>query len=73
MIRRLQRLARYHRLVRRALNWALARDLSVAAILDGWLRRFIAQHPTATVVELSTGLNTRFDRLDNGTAPHTEA
>jgi O-methyltransferase involved in polyketide biosynthesis len=51
----------------------LARDLSVAAILDGWVRRFIAQHPTATVVELGTGLNTRFDRLDNGTAPHTEA
>jgi O-methyltransferase involved in polyketide biosynthesis len=38
-----------------------------SAILDGWVRRFIAQHPGATVVELGTGLNTRFDRLDNGT------
>jgi O-methyltransferase involved in polyketide biosynthesis len=38
-----------------------------SAILDGWVRSFITQHPTATVVELGTGLNTRFDRLDNGT------
>jgi O-methyltransferase involved in polyketide biosynthesis len=38
-----------------------------SAILDGWVRRFMTQHPTSTVVELGTGLNTRFDRLDNGT------
>jgi O-methyltransferase involved in polyketide biosynthesis len=38
-----------------------------SAILDGWVRRFLNQHPSATVVELGTGLNTRFDRLDNGT------
>jgi O-methyltransferase involved in polyketide biosynthesis len=38
-----------------------------SAILDGWVRGFMAQHPGATVVELGTGLNTRFDRLDNGT------
>jgi O-methyltransferase involved in polyketide biosynthesis len=38
-----------------------------SAILDGWVRRFLRQHPRATVVELGTGLNTRFDRLDNGT------
>jgi O-methyltransferase involved in polyketide biosynthesis len=38
-----------------------------SAIFDEWVRRFIARHPTATVVELGTGLNTRFDRLDNGT------
>lgn len=37
-----------------------------SAILDGWVRSFITEHPTATVVELGTGLNTRFDRLDNG-------
>jgi O-methyltransferase involved in polyketide biosynthesis len=38
-----------------------------SAILDGWVRRFLTEHPHATVVELGTGLNTRFDRLDNGT------
>ena len=38
-----------------------------SAILDGWARQFITQHPGGTVVELGTGLNTRFDRLDNGT------
>lgn len=38
-----------------------------SAILDGWVRRFLHQHPSGTVVELGTGLNTRFDRLDNGT------
>jgi O-methyltransferase involved in polyketide biosynthesis len=38
-----------------------------SAIIDGWVRRFTAQHPAATVVDLGSGLNTRFDRLDNGT------
>jgi O-methyltransferase involved in polyketide biosynthesis len=37
-----------------------------SAILDAWVRRFLAEHPRATVVELGTGLNTRFDRVDNG-------
>lgn len=36
------------------------------AIFDGWVRSFLDEHPTATVVELGTGLNTRFDRVDNG-------
>ncbi|WKG01973.1 class I SAM-dependent methyltransferase [Mycolicibacterium sp. HK-90] len=36
------------------------------AIFDGWVRRFLAENPAGTVVELGTGLNTRFDRLDNG-------
>lgn len=37
-----------------------------SSIFDGWAARFIAGHPDGTVVELGTGLNTRFDRLDNG-------
>lgn len=37
-----------------------------SAILDDWVRRFMTEHPAGTVVELGTGLNTRFDRLDNG-------
>ncbi|MFV8162500.1 class I SAM-dependent methyltransferase [Mycobacterium sp. 134] len=36
------------------------------AIFDGWVQRFLDAHPAGTVVELGTGLNTRFDRLDNG-------
>jgi O-methyltransferase involved in polyketide biosynthesis len=36
------------------------------AIYDFWVRQFLAEHPAGTVVELGTGLNTRFDRVDNG-------
>jgi O-methyltransferase involved in polyketide biosynthesis len=35
-------------------------------ILDHWVRQFLAEHPAGTVVELGTGLNTRFERTDNG-------
>ena len=37
-----------------------------SSIFDGWVARFLREHADATVVELGTGLNTRFDRLDNG-------
>lgn len=37
-----------------------------SSIFDGWAARFLREHPAGTVVELGTGLNTRFDRLDNG-------
>jgi O-methyltransferase involved in polyketide biosynthesis len=36
------------------------------AIFDFWVRQFLAEHPAGTVVELGTGLNTRFERVDNG-------
>ena len=35
-------------------------------IFDWWIRQFLADHPNGTVVELGTGLNTRFERTDNG-------
>jgi O-methyltransferase involved in polyketide biosynthesis len=35
-------------------------------IFDWWIRQFLAEHPDGTVVELGTGLNTRFERTDNG-------
>ena len=38
------------------------------AILDAWVRAFLAGHPAGTVVEIGTGLNTRFERVDNGQA-----
>jgi O-methyltransferase involved in polyketide biosynthesis len=37
-------------------------------VFDWWVSRFLAGHPGGTVVELGTGLNTRFERTDNGTA-----
>lgn len=37
-------------------------------VFDWWVREFLAAHPHGTVVELGTGLNTRFERTDNGTA-----
>jgi O-methyltransferase involved in polyketide biosynthesis len=36
------------------------------AIFDYWVSGFLAEHPGGTVVEIGTGLNTRFDRVDNG-------
>lgn len=33
------------------------------AALDQWIGEFLAEHPAGTVVEIGTGLNTRFDRL----------
>jgi O-methyltransferase involved in polyketide biosynthesis len=36
-------------------------------IFDHWVRGFLARDPEGTVVELGTGLNTRFERTDNGT------
>lgn len=37
------------------------------AIFDEWVRAFLGRHPAGTVVEIGTGLNTRFERVDNGT------
>lgn len=37
-------------------------------IFDWWVSEFLAGHPGGTVIELGTGLNTRFERTDNGTA-----
>jgi O-methyltransferase involved in polyketide biosynthesis len=35
-------------------------------VFDWWVRQFLASHPGGTVAELGTGLNTRFERVDNG-------
>nr|WP_228045011.1 hypothetical protein [Streptomyces ferrugineus] len=34
---------------------------------DAWIAGFLRQHPSGTVVEIGTGISTRFERLDNGT------
>lgn len=36
------------------------------AVFDRWVREFLAGHPSGTVVEVGAGLNTRFERVDNG-------
>ncbi|MBB1241991.1 class I SAM-dependent methyltransferase [Streptomyces durbertensis] len=38
------------------------------ALFDLWTRDFLAEHPEGTVIEVGTGLNTRFERTDNGRA-----
>lgn len=35
-------------------------------MIDRWVRSFLAEHPGATVIEIGTGLNTRFERVDDG-------
>ncbi|MGE3620917.1 MAG: class I SAM-dependent methyltransferase [Acidimicrobiia bacterium] len=37
-------------------------------IFDHWVARWLADNPTGTVVEVGAGLNTRHERLDDGTA-----
>jgi O-methyltransferase involved in polyketide biosynthesis len=36
------------------------------AIYDSLVRDFLDRHPAGTVVEIGSGLNTRFERVDNG-------
>lgn len=36
-------------------------------IFDWWVSQFLAADPGGTVIDLGTGLNTRFERTDNGT------
>jgi O-methyltransferase involved in polyketide biosynthesis len=38
------------------------------AIFDYWVRRFLTDHPQGTIIEIGAGLNTRFERADNGRA-----
>jgi O-methyltransferase involved in polyketide biosynthesis len=35
-------------------------------VMDAWVRDFLARNPAGTVVEIGTGLNSRFERVDNG-------
>ncbi len=35
-------------------------------ILDNWARTYLKQHPQGPIVEIGAGLNTRFERVDNG-------
>jgi O-methyltransferase involved in polyketide biosynthesis len=48
-------------------SWGWFAIVTRTLIFDGWVREFLREHPAGTVVELGTGLNTRFERVDNGT------
>jgi O-methyltransferase involved in polyketide biosynthesis len=37
-----------------------------AALMDAWVRDFLARNAAGTVVEIGTGLSSRFERVDNG-------
>jgi O-methyltransferase involved in polyketide biosynthesis len=47
-------------------DWGGMLNVLRTAIFDQWVGEFLAEHPAGTVVELGTGLNARFDRVDNG-------
>ncbi|MEU6663988.1 class I SAM-dependent methyltransferase [Streptomyces sp. NPDC046821] len=38
------------------------------ALFDRWVTDFLTAYPAGTIVELGAGLNTRYERLDNGRA-----
>lgn len=41
-------------------------------IFDRWISQWLEANPTGTIVEIGAGLNTRFERIDNGTARWVE-
>jgi O-methyltransferase involved in polyketide biosynthesis len=47
-------------------DWGGVVTVLRTASFDWWVRAFLAEHPAGTVVEIGTGLNTRFERVDNG-------
>lgn len=49
-----------------ATGWVTSVMVLRTAIFDAWIRDFLLRHPDGTVVEIGTGLNTRFERVDNG-------
>ena len=53
-------------------KWKKSKSLIGATVrtrmFDDDVRAFLVKHPTGTVVEIGCGLNTRFERLDNGQA-----
>ena len=57
-------------------KWRGGRSLGAASLrtrmFDGEVEAFLAAHPQGTVVELGAGLNTRYERLDNGKAQWLE-
>jgi O-methyltransferase involved in polyketide biosynthesis len=53
-------------------KWEKSKSLVGATLrtrmFDDFVQEFLRQHPTGTIIEIGCGLNTRFERLDNGQA-----
>jgi O-methyltransferase involved in polyketide biosynthesis len=49
-------------------SMALVGSVLRTRIFDRWVGRWLELNPTGTVVEVGAGLNTRYERLDNGCA-----
>jgi O-methyltransferase involved in polyketide biosynthesis len=47
-------------------RWRVISCCLRCAMFDAWVADFLRDHPDGTVVEIGCGLNTRFERLDNG-------
>lgn len=47
-------------------RWRIAAATLRTAMFDVLVKDFLSRHPEGTVVEIGAGLNTRFERLDNG-------
>jgi O-methyltransferase involved in polyketide biosynthesis len=47
-------------------GWGGSVTVLRTAIFDRWVSDFLAEYPGGTVVEIGTGLNSRFDRVGNG-------
>ncbi len=52
-------------------KFATAKNSQIGAclrgmIFDNWTRTYLQQYPQGSVVEIGAGLNTRFERVDNG-------
>ena len=47
-------------------RWRVEGCVLRSAMFDFLVRNFLERHPDGTVVEIGSGLNTRFERLDNG-------
>jgi len=47
-------------------RWRLLSVVLRTAMFDEWVRAFLRRNPEGTVVEIGAGLNTRFERVDNG-------
>ncbi len=48
-------------------RWRVVACAVRSAMFDDCVEAFLRKHPGGTVVEIGAGLNTRFERLDNGT------
>jgi O-methyltransferase involved in polyketide biosynthesis len=56
----------------RARTWTPTGFSIRGRIIDRLVEQFLDAHPAGTVVEMGVGLDTRFDRLDNGTVSWVE-